>query len=606
MLKIKYLLVLLILPIAFLLKQQFDHRGPKPTPPLILYPTDDALVSNQSGDREKNFGQSQVLATDAAPVAIESFLKFRVPKLPNRPKAAFLYLTVANNPGAESTASGTLRNLKNNHWTEKTITWANKPVVDGHYSWVIHPNGAVLGKTYTIDISNYLDKLALGGEFSFVITTSSADGTSYNSKEADFGRPKLVLYFTTPPPNFLIFPFIKKLSSQEATIVWGFEKRYPVKLFYGQKKNNLWRKAKITTRSFPTTTTHSNQPLFLYQAKLNHLKPNTTYFYNLTVHSQNLLLKGPLRFKTPPQKDQPLPVTAAIIGDFGLSNPPEVADIYQIWKAQPDILLTTGDNALPHGSFSAWENTVFGYLNERLTSQIPFYPVPGDHDLMFSFRRQIGHGWLSPYEIFFGDRSRPGELYRSVDYGLLHIVLLDSNWMENSRMLAWFKNDLEKNYQPNQWLLVFWHHPFYSCAPNDLFSRGRSVAARPYIQALAANGGGILFWGHQHLYCRNKKIIVKNNADVLIHKDDIVVPAIQGNQGVRFNFHRGDIISFISGGGGNILNHLGKTLPWSTDKVTNKFHFLILQSWATKMEILARTPDGQILDRVTIFRNDAY
>jgi hypothetical protein len=96
---------------------------------LSLRPIADTYVA---ADRPTdNFGTSKTLTADASPERM-LFLRFAVQGLGNLPPdRARIRLTVSDASGSDSTNGGTLRGLTDTGWDEHTLTYADRPPVDG-------------------------------------------------------------------------------------------------------------------------------------------------------------------------------------------------------------------------------------------------------------------------------------------------------------------------------------------------------------------------------------------------------------------------------------------------------------------------------------------
>jgi predicted phosphodiesterase len=88
--------------------------------------------------------------------------------------------------------------------------------------------------------------------------------------------------------------------------------------------------------------------------------------------------------------------------------------------------------------------------------EIPFYPVPGNHDLLDASRKPAG-------EKIYQDVW--GELYYSFDYHNSHVVVLNTDEGEGSKIvgeqLRWLERDLDKA-RSQEHIFVFFHRPIYS------------------------------------------------------------------------------------------------------------------------------------------------
>lgn len=569
----------------------------KNIPPLILLPTDDTFVSEKRINQ--NWGKENVLLSDFENKVFLSFIKFDIPPLKKQPKAVILNLTVAEFQDASSSESGTLRNLTNNEWDEENLTWDNKPAVDGEYSWKISDEKVSFGKSYSINLTNYIKS---PGTYSFAITTNNEDAVIYNSKEASWGKPTLAIYFSPLPEKtkMAIYPFIKNTSFDSAVITWATAKKSKQELAFGKSSNNLENKVKPTITHLSKEKTRLEIDLFIYEAHLKNLYPQTTYFYKIMENKINLTPEKNLQFTTPLLPEINNTLTVAVIGDYGSETPEKIQNFYQIKNINPNFILTTGDNSSPDGSFSTWKNKIFNYLNESLLSGIVFHPTPGNHDLDTPVPRQNFDGWITPYEVLLGDPETPGVLYNSFDYGYAHFIILDSSNFESEKMFSWFKQDLENNKNSNKWAIVLWHHPFYSCSPTRETDKKIEKLSLPYIKLLSENGGGILLNGHHHFYCRSKKITIINEPDLSSQLvDDVAVSSLKRNDINYFSFSPGSIISFVTGGGSDELSKIKSNL-WPAEIGLEKSHILKMTIDKCQIRTNGVTNEGETFDETVI------
>lgn len=577
----------------------YRHFLPLP-PPLILLPTDDAIVNEKKINL--NQGKEEVLFTEfERDYAIQSLLKFEVPELPRSPRAVILKLTVADFDDASSSESGKLYNLSNNYWFEENVTWDNKPAVDGQLSWKIAEGRVSFGKSYNIDLTNYINS---SGTYSLAIISNNMDAVFYNSKEANWGKPTLTIYFTPyqEKRKLAIYPYLKDVTPHSATISWATEEKIENLLVYGESNNELKNRVEPSLTLIDKKESLLETDLYLHEAVLDNLSPQTEYFYKITEGKTDLTAEKELHFITAPKETNHEAITVGVIGDYGRETSEKIQNFFQLKNLRPNFILTTGDNAYPNGSFTVWKNNLFNYLNETLISQVAFYPAVGNHDLDTMIPRQNYDGRISPYEIFFGQADQPRILYRSFDYGPAHFIILDSSNFESEKMFSWFKEDLESNQQSNKWNVVVWHHPNYSCSPTRETDKQTEKLALSYIKALTEKGGGILLHGHHHFYCRNRKITVVNDPDLSSQKiDDLVSHSLTKNSSHYFSFSSGDIISYVTGGGSDNLSKATIGL-WPAEISKEEFHILKMTIDDCQIKTSGITNKGEEFDPTIIER----
>jgi hypothetical protein len=135
-----------------------------------------------------NFGTAKTLTADASPERL-LLLRFAVTGLGHLPPdGARLRLTVSSASGAASDVGGTLRGLTDTGWSEQSVTYADRPAVDGPE---LGTAGAVVsGQVVEFDVR---DAIAGDGTYTFALLTGSDNGVGYLSRESASGAPQLLL-----------------------------------------------------------------------------------------------------------------------------------------------------------------------------------------------------------------------------------------------------------------------------------------------------------------------------------------------------------------------------------------------------------------------------
>jgi len=142
----------------------------------------------QSDLPTSNFGSGTRMVTDGDPQA-QVLIRFSVSGLSGTVTSARLRL-FANNPSDDGPslyrATGT--------WSESSVTWSTRPT----------PTGAALAKLGTVPQDGWVEldvtaAVAANGTYDFMLFSSTADGSSYHSREAAY-RPELVITTDLAPP----------------------------------------------------------------------------------------------------------------------------------------------------------------------------------------------------------------------------------------------------------------------------------------------------------------------------------------------------------------------------------------------------------------------
>ena len=200
-----------------------------------------------------------------------------------------------------------------------------------------------------------------------------------------------------------------------------------------------------------------------------------------------------------PDATQAPPLTFAVIGDYGQSNPDafQVAEMIDSWHV--DFIVTTGDNNYPDGSAATIDDNIGQYYHRyignyqgsynRGSAENRFFPSPGNHDW------NLLHG-LDVYLDYF---TLPGnERYYDVVQGPVHLFILDSDTHEpdgvgrSSVQAAWLQAALAASDSP--WNIVVCHHPPYSSGHHG----STDWMQWPFKEW----GADLVLSGHDHLYER--------------------------------------------------------------------------------------------------------
>ena len=135
----------------------------------------------------KSYGAATRLVVDGSP-ARRTFARFDVVELTAPVTGARLRLHVTATNAARSGDAGTVRSMSDTTWSERTVTWASQPAVDGA---ILGSLGAVPSDTWVeVDVSAAVTG---NGAFSFALTTASGDAAVFDSGESGTTAPELVV-----------------------------------------------------------------------------------------------------------------------------------------------------------------------------------------------------------------------------------------------------------------------------------------------------------------------------------------------------------------------------------------------------------------------------
>lgn len=152
---------------------------------------------------------------------------------------------------------------------------------------------------------------------------------------------------------------------------------------------------------------------------------------------------------------------------------------------KPKVVVTLGDNAYPHGSFSQFKNCYdppWGSFKRKTR------PAPGNHE----YHTPEAAGYFR----YFGKRAgRCCRGYYKYKVGAWRLYSLNSE-RRVATQVRWLRKNLRAH--PHACTLAYWHQPRFS----DGTVHGDSAAVDPLWDAFAANGGDVVLAGHDHSYQR--------------------------------------------------------------------------------------------------------
>lgn len=260
-----------------------------------------------------------------------------------------------------------------------------------------------------------------------------------------------------------------------------------------------------------------------HEVELASLAPDTTYFY--AVGTTTAVLEGDdadHRFHTSPTTGTVRPIRIWALGDSGFADPgdcllspecdaPAVRDAYLALPGAgaTDLLFLLGDNAYLVGSDAEFQAALFD-MHRDFLRRVPPIPTFGNHEGVSSNSVMQTGPWFdmftNPTAGEAGGVPSGTEAYYSMDYGNVHVVVLDSQGSSRApsgAMLTWLETDLMG--ATSDWIIAFWHHPPYSKGVfHDSDVEGREIDMREnVVPILEANGVDLVLTGHSHSYERS-------------------------------------------------------------------------------------------------------
>ncbi len=231
---------------------------------------------------------------------------------------------------------------------------------------------------------------------------------------------------------------------------------------------------------------------------LRDLEPNTTYYYQINSIGKIY------NFTTMPNLENTYKFMTSSDPHFGASNANRTATNNILDQLADPVngyqsFYMLGD-MVEYGNFDMHYKEACDTLSP-VTSQIPFRPVIGNHDIMFG-----GHTYWEDY--FSPDliEDAPRD-YFHIEVNGIHIFVLDLEWGTESytkAQKAWFENELEKNTDPDDWILVMSHCFYYVSGYNvdgsDWWDHQEMIDT--FTPVFIENGIDMVFSGHNHIFER--------------------------------------------------------------------------------------------------------
>jgi hypothetical protein len=281
----------------------------------------------------------------------------------------------------------------------------------------------------------------------------------------------------------------------------------------------------------------------LHRVIINDLDPSTKYFYKV---KSDDIESNIFTFHTSFEKDDE--ITFIVYGDSrGVWDNWQNASIVakEIENHNPNLVLHSGDLVKDGNYIDQWLDffSVSDYIHNST-----LIPILGNHEY-----------YGSPFFNYF--ELPNNERWFSFDYGPVHFVGLDSNYVSPLRLiqLIWLIKDLKSNNQP--FTCVYFHYPVYSSG-----SHGSTFYLR-------------LLW---------KPIFDYFNVDIVFNGHD-------------HNYERGivrDINYIVTGGGGAPLRSVGSS--WWTIHSEKAYHYCLISSNSSFLSFQAIKADGTVIDTFSI------
>jgi acid phosphatase type 7 len=250
-----------------------------------------------------------------------------------------------------------------------------------------------------------------------------------------------------------------------------------------------------------------------HQIQLTGMSTYVKYIYSVNTSSQTLASGSGYFLWTSPDDDHPgVRMRFWALGDAGTgdANAQAVRDAYVDYMGSnlTGAIFLLGNNALPDGKYGSYDKKMFQIYKNQLRNA-PVFPTLGEADTNGSTNPASN----LPYFVLFtlpkgtegGGQPTGTEKYYSINYGIIHFVVLDSqadNRSSTGPMLTWLKNDLSKNILP--WVIAVFHHAPYSKGNHDSDSETAMKEMRQNaLPILEDHGVDLVISAHSNSYERS-------------------------------------------------------------------------------------------------------
>lgn len=371
---------------------------------------------------------------------------------------------------------------------------------------------------------------------------------------------------------------------------------YPRQLITGDSRTSrtiMWQSQNVH-RSFKVLLRENGQPeaihtarchffeddgekIFVYQAKLEDLRPNTQYSYQIQQDEAvtdwyPLYTSGTASLK------------ALIFPDS------QCSDGYATWRkiagsavtAHPDarLFINMGDlvdNGEAGYQWRQWFDAIHTFMPEKI-----FVPLMGNHETYdLNWKCRIPKAFLNYFALpDNGSTNFPGYYY-SFDYGPVHFIVLNTQFEEldplkpglMAEQLDWLEKDVKASRQP--WNVVLMHKDIinYDNLSDDSPLADIDEVGRRFMPHFDRLNIPLVLTAHQHTYRRHGHIFDFSPSE------------------------RGPVY-IDTGVAGNCYYDVPRTRRF--DKVMlpqpERGNYLVLEGNASTLEVKCFLPDGQMMD----------
>ena len=307
-------------------------------------------------------------------------------------------------------------------------------------------------------------------------------------------------------PTILIQPYLQDAEPQSIKILWQTDRGIESIVEWGPTPA-LGNEVSGTSRAM-NFSDHQ-----LHEVKLTELTRFTDYYYRVKTEGAESEV---FSFKTPPFARDRRSFNLIALSDmqYDAQNPNKFSEIIddgvleflgkfhgEIVHDHLALVLVPGDLVENGAKYHQWQDHFFNPA-ERLFSQVPVYPVLGNHE-------RNAHFYFEYFALPENGTPAYSEHWWHKDYGNVRIIGLNSNdgYRDMSMQMQWLENLLNKTTEETDIDFVFaqLHHPHKSelWIPGEVDFAGEVVKR---LEQFSTKSGkpSVHFFGHTHGYSRGQ------------------------------------------------------------------------------------------------------
>lgn len=260
-------------------------------------------------------------------------------------------------------------------------------------------------------------------------------------------------------------PYLAWVSDRSAVIAWRCSSKGTVRWGAGQQRHEALTDQAVGDRHF---------------ARLSGLTPGTTYSYEVEIDGHRF---GQVAtFTTAPAQGSDVSFIAFADSGTGTAHQRRLAEVMK--RQSFDFALIAGDVIYDKGADAEFDPGYF-LPYAALIDHLPFFPVPGNHDIVTDGGKPFRQNFYLPQ----------GNFYYDFFWGETHLIGLDSNKVTDRKQRTWLETALQK---PAQWKIVYFHHPVFS---SGHYGDSASIQSE-WVPLFRQHGVDLVITGHAHSYER--------------------------------------------------------------------------------------------------------